>query len=367
MAARTGTASHKAIEYFSSFEFAPSKKELREFIKAQVLHLSTKENLGPILAGLGTKLEEAKLLAPERLNEQVEYVRNRILNLPNDRSRGMQKPKVVQGIRNPGPGNYNKAEEEFGIERPLKSDRLGISGKADLVEELAQNIIRITDFKTGRVFDEDGKVNNDYVVQLGAYGLLVKERHPESDVRLRLIGRRGEQWERPLSEIETVADQAVDFLVKSAPFGVPLVASEIATPGSACHYCSYRISCSSYRIWAPEQWASSGKTSEMPLDTWGSIRSIVRVGHNLMSIELNDAAGRLVRINNLPIGLFTRPPNEGDGVEFFDLKSTEGMRGGLYPYNFIICDMSRARKPWYSALCATVNFVEDGVWKRESL
>lgn len=61
-----------------------------------------------------------------------------------------------------------------------------IGGKADMIAE-SSNFIRITDFKSGRILDHVGNVNEDYEVQLKLYAYLFQEENGKYPDQLTLV------------------------------------------------------------------------------------------------------------------------------------------------------------------------------------
>ena len=97
-------------------------------------------------------------------------------------------------------GENNTCEE--GAEALVKSRSLRISGRADLIEKLNHNRLRITDFKSGKFIDSHGNPLPRYKLQLGLYALVAEKVYPGRSIELRLDGARRLRvlWDRSLRE-----------------------------------------------------------------------------------------------------------------------------------------------------------------------
>ena len=100
------------------------------------------------------------------------------------RDRG--RPRVTQE-----PGHNRRAssaEVPVGSERALRAPALRLSGRPDLIERDPEGVLHVTDFKTGRVVDGNGRPFGGYALQVRLYGLMIERIDPSSAVRLWLQG-----------------------------------------------------------------------------------------------------------------------------------------------------------------------------------
>lgn len=181
-------------------------------------------------------------------------------------------------------------------ELPLKSTRLRVHGRADLVEREGGEV-QIVDLKTGRAVAADGEVFPEVAFQLRAYGLVVEEQLPSASVRLIVEGHR--TVDVPFGEgardatLETLRD-----LSDQLPPGRTIRADATARPGPACRRCSRRHRCRSYLSAAPSWWRE-GASHPFPEDVWGTVRAVVHDSGGTLTLDLEDAAGRYVRLHGV--------------------------------------------------------------------
>lgn len=181
-------------------------------------------------------------------------------------------------------------------ELPLRSPRLRVRGRADLVRRL-EDEVRIIDLKTGRAVLSDGRVSPGVALQLRTYGLVVLEKLP--NVRLQLCVRGHSSAEVPFDEsdrrdtLETIRE-----LHDKLPQGCSIKTEPVAAPGRVCNYCRFRHRCSIYLEVAPRWWRD-GVSHPVPPDVWGTVCAIPRRSRRLVTIDLKDAAGRYVRLHDV--------------------------------------------------------------------
>src|SRR5262249_41693268 len=105
-------------------------------------------------------------------------------------------------------------------EVPFESPSLRIRGRFDLVEIEKPNNVRITDFKSGSVADEEGLLNDETATQLRLYGLALIELVPNMTVSLRVISRDGES-EVSFGELERLATtEWLSNIIELLPAGI---------------------------------------------------------------------------------------------------------------------------------------------------
>lgn len=240
-----------------------------------------------------------------------------------------------------GPAGSQRSLLRFGPEVPMESRRLELVGRADMIENLKDGTVRITEFKTGAALDRDEIPTVAAHLQVCAYALMWPEKWATLSVRV--MTPRGE-WEAPFTaELRQQAEAAIGTLVARLPRDRPVDVLSSAQPGSICLSCRHRRSCSRYREWAVVQWQHT--TVEMPKDSWGEIEEIDALGESLAHVRIRDAAGRRVCITNVPKDLIAMA-EVGAYLEAFELESMEIGRKRAFPQNFFIAD---SRRPYQSA------------------
>jgi hypothetical protein len=240
----------------------------------------------------------------------------------------------------------DRAASDRRAEATVSSARLDVAGRADLVERADGQTIRITEFKTGNCFDATGHVFSSMIAQVGTYGLIYREVYQASKIGLRIVARDGE-WNSDLTgPIIQSAMAAIENLKCRLPRNSDLAAEEISQPGECCLSCKVRPSCSAYRKWAAVQWIQGEHA--VPLDTWGTVQSIEVGSRNLCNVRIEDAAGRRVRLTNVP-SASVEHMNVATQLEAFDLRSSEGGRGSAHPHNFHVIDLHKFAHSAFSA------------------
>lgn len=214
-----------------------------------------------------------------------------------------------------------------GNEVRLSSDTLGLQGVADRLERVRDEI-HIVDVKTGAIFDANGEVRPEYVVQLRLYALLVEDHEPSADVRLWLEGqeRLRVPWgPEARSEIGALLGRVRRLLPEQSVVS----ARRLAAPGEPCRFCRIRHRCDSYLEHAPRWWRGN-EDFRPPPDIWGQLEDIRSDGNELI-LTLRDGADRPVRI----FGVRDRGAFEkGQRLFFFGLVPLGTKANEAHPRNF---------------------------------
>lgn len=109
--------------------------------------------------------------------------------------------------------NFKINAVKFSHEQRLKSKDGLISGRADLIIE-SEYHIKITDFKSGRIFNEEGEIKKDYEDQLKLYAYLYYEMRNKFPDELTLVDLKQNEYSIEFSEEESeaIAAEAKDIL-----------------------------------------------------------------------------------------------------------------------------------------------------------
>lgn len=230
-------------------------------------------------------------------------------------------------------------------ELPLKSTHLRVHGRADLVAREGREV-RVVDLKTGRAVTAGGEVSSEVAFQLRAYGLVVEEQVPSASVKLSVEGDR--TVEVPFGEdaraatLETLRD-----LSDQLPLGRTVSADATARPGPACRRCSRRHRCRSYLSAAPSWWRD-GAPHSFPEDVWGIVRAVTHDSGGTLTLDLEDAAGRYVRLHGVRPE-FVAGVRVGSALFAFGLNAESAPRpGGVRraPANYRDVDPDTSSEAW---------------------
>ena len=144
-------------------------------------------------------------------------------------------------------------------EVPLYSEALGLSGRADQIELKLPDEVVITDLKTGKIFNDEGEVKSEFVLQMAAYEALAKEKWPNSKYRLFL--ESGSRHELELTDknrhdLSAKINFLKELIRSTSKSVVEAISAQVI--GRHCLTCPFRHICQSYRrILAEDSFAES--------------------------------------------------------------------------------------------------------------
>lgn len=210
----------------------------------------------------------------------------------------------------------------LGAEEPILDADLRLKGRPDWSEPAGPGLVVVSEFKSGRIQDEDGVVLEEHAVQVQAYALMLERAQPGIRVEAYVEGvdRIPVPWGR--HQRERLLER-LRALGARLPDGRELAADDLASPGSHCRFCRIRPVCSRYLRDAPSWWSDlPGAVRPLPLDVWGVVED-VQERHACVSLRLTDAGGRRVLVDGLVVG--GTSVMRGDDVWFFDLESSEDL------------------------------------------
>jgi CRISPR/Cas system-associated exonuclease Cas4 (RecB family) len=211
----------------------------------------------------------------------------------------------------------------LGAEESLLDAELRLKGRPDWSEQCGPDLVVVSEFKSGRIVDDDGVLLEEHVVQVQAYALMLERAKPGIRVDAYIEGaeRVPVHWGGPQRERLLERLRALDARL---PHGRQLVADDLASPGSHCRFCRIRPVCSRYLRDVPSCWPDlAGAVLPLPLDVWGVVEHVEQKGAGA-SLRLTDAGGRRVLVEGLVAeGMIDVMP--GDDVWFFNLESSEDL------------------------------------------
>jgi hypothetical protein len=230
------------------------------------------------------------------------------------------------------PLDYSTIGEGVWAEVAMSGPILRMKGRADVVEKRG-HLVRITDLKTGRIWDAPSAPEQTAAKQLRIYGLIALEIEPQASISLHIVGSTEQEVPFNPSAREAMLTQITEF-TERFPAGAVIESGGIACPGSDCFYCARRHVCQTYLQRAPELW-NVGSGSRLPADIWGTVveRGQDGVGTTLRII---DAAGRRAKVSGLDSRAVDRV-NTGDQLWMFNLQPAGSgwrMSTWFHPTNF---------------------------------
>lgn len=252
---------------------------------------------------------------------------------------------------------YEAGRIPTGRERRLASPALDMAGRADEIYWSAYRRIRIVDFKTGSIRDSEGNPKRNYVLQLAAYGLAIRELDPSVDITLELLGK-GDQWTGALEPpIDQTAFQLLVDLRTALPRGESVPAIGLACIGEQCATCAYRPSCPAYR--ERLELKSVIDHGFFGVDICGINAGFVEEnGFYAMRISLR--RGFAARISRVPSILLPAGQSiDGGKAAAFGIRSLEPARSGSFPQNFSVVDVQNPRNSAYQS-CFDIQCANEG-------
>ena len=234
----------------------------------------------------------------------------------------------------------------FGVERRLVSEVLDLAGRADLIEKRDDGV-SVVDFKLGLALTDSGEPRSEYLLQLAAYALIVKEQLGNVDLFLEL--RSPKKLIR--HQFDDVLEANVLQMIKKMHFTLPrskaLDQLEIAQKGEHCLTCGYRSQCSNYLTRLSTSQAIEDDFVS-PLDVRGKVISITQED-SLLSILLSaNPDARRVLITGIPISIINGQLKQGDDLLALSLRTPEVQGKGNYIANFHLFDCVNPRQSAFS-------------------
>ncbi|WP_404298683.1 RecB family exonuclease [Alicycliphilus denitrificans] len=238
-----------------------------------------------------------------------------------------------------------------GSERWLESEKSGAAGKVDLILRTPQGGLKIIDFKTGKIYEEDGQIKRAYILQMAGYARMAEDLEPAANLELELIGKT-ETWCSPFNqELRSMVDSVIASLRLKLPLGREIHDEQTAVLGEHCARCSSRPSCRVYGTELSRRTLANRDTwNGGSLDVAGQVAEI-RVEAGLATLLFEDAGAARARIVGIPEAI-VEEANLGVGREFhaYSLGTSEANRDGRFPRNFFVVDTAL---PGRSAFQAT--------------
>lgn len=233
-------------------------------------------------------------------------------------------------------------------EVPFESAALRIQGRLDFVS-IGDNEVTVSDFKSGKVIDLEGNVNDETSRQLRLYALAISELAPGKKVMLRVVSRGGEFVERFDEETRIETSKWLAGITDVLKVGVQMSATAIAVIGPQCARCDIRPICPAYLDAMGELWKQDDIPFTLPLDTAGTVMDVREQGDEYSSIKIVDRGGRVVKIHRLSRDR-ARGVETDQALWIFDLASIEAKMqatGWRHPRNFHeIAMLSTERTAW---------------------
>ncbi|QOD82941.1 PD-(D/E)XK nuclease family protein [Chromobacterium haemolyticum] len=320
-----GTAVH-AVAEGAETRTVPSRAETFEALKYQFQKLACDQSKGgPLISWIWGRFGIDGLVSYQRLLSMASFARTLV---DKGRARGVSDYTT-------NPSTQHTIPE--GRERWLESSSLGICGQADLILREEENSVSIIDFKTGRVLDQEGRPKDSYLLQLAAYGQIIRERDPAITIRLRLVSP-SDHWEGIFDDaLCGWVEEVLNELGETIPVGQVISPEEIAKVGDHCGDCSYRPCCGRYQ----RQLTEIGEIGFLRakngcFDFSGEILDVLpRDGFVHLRCRLSN--GDLAKVWGIPESILDDTVcKQGHRFNAYGLGTLEKSSAGVLPRNFFV-------------------------------
>ncbi|WP_258087094.1 PD-(D/E)XK nuclease family protein [Xenorhabdus bovienii] len=239
-----------------------------------------------------------------------------------------------------------------GREIKLTSCQFDMQGRADLIYQDASNLLKIFDFKTGNVTDEQNQPKEAYLLQIAAYGMMVKELVPEMSIGLVLTGV-SDSWTGMLDKHLTEwATSIIENLNELLQRNIPLSVYGLARPGMHCSGCSSRCSCPVYVEKLREQMQLFCVDRQYGgRDIYGHLLE-VESESNLLTLKVLLEDGSVVKVFRMPASAIHEPTKiTGKKIALYGLKTFNELSAGRFPRNFYVIDVQDTRRSAFQFYC----------------
>jgi CRISPR/Cas system-associated exonuclease Cas4 (RecB family) len=227
-----------------------------------------------------------------------------------------------------------------------------ISGRMDVVEKRAGKLVIVRDYKTGRVYDDEGEVMSNIARQLRLYALAISELEPSARVSL-VVSHKTDTavpWDDERDKTKAWLARQIEGLTAHDVYP----AATLANPGTTCNGCPFRYVCPAYRSAAPRLWTEGSKDIPLPLDTWGEVLKLEHAASDTITLTLRDPIGRRVKVFRLESRHEAlRMATPGIGLWLFGLatqKMTLTRGRWIHPTNFEELPVVGLRRSWAAAV-----------------
>ncbi len=318
-----GTAIHKTIE-----QLLPSGKtsgaEIKSALEKNLSYSLLKSNQSsPILNWVIAKNGVTKIYDNVRLIGAIQQIKNTISkysasNIPTYKF-DVDRNEVKKN--------------QLGSERVFEVSKYDLAGSIDYSFLDLNNMIHVIDFKSGKILD-NGVLKDEYLLQIGLYGLMVKEYFPQNEIILEVIGA-SDYWGGSLDEnLESKLIRIIESTIKDIPIGVAFTLESLANLGEHCSSCRARSACPKYFevLMIGRQNFESEMISKG--DLYGEVEELIKK-NELLELKLRSPDNIALSISGLPEILF-KNISIGSNLACYNLRFYDHETLCSFPANFYV-------------------------------
>lgn len=331
-----GIAAHRVIEEFANRPF-PDIRELRQAFYGVAAQAAEAQDANPLIRTAFQHSGLSGLFSAEQLASACQFIRKALVRRQEAATApGGPTAALAQPVR----------PSVFGAERKLSCPALDMEGRADLIYRDSGGAVHVADFKTGNVLADGGQPKPGYLLQIAAYGVLVKEMLGTDEIALELAGPAS-GWCGTLSgELEAMVREAVADLRARLPKLQPLQAGGLAAPGAWCQSCASRPSCPAYMQALEDGPAKQEFLS--PFDVAGRVTDCAEAD-GFTRLRVRTQGGKHISLSGIPSALYPwlKP---GMNIQGFSLGSFDVLSRAAFPANFFVFRPDNPKASAFSSL-----------------
>ena len=341
--ALTGTAIHKIIEDNLSNPSISGADIKKQFLDA-IDRLALNNKRAPLICWVYEKFGLGGTLTSEKVITSVQQVKRLLDKYGKDKSLERSDTKLPS----------QKYEfSSLGSEKWFEVTKLELAGKIDLSYLDDEGVIHVIDFKSGKVIDDEGLPKEEYILQIGVYGLMVEDSTSHSNLLLELIGSHT-SWSGLLDE--PLRGRVVDLITHAKnilPLGKEIDAYEISMTGEHCLSCRSRFACGKYVSALKDRAYGEESTICSPSDVIGVVKKTSTRG-DLIDLIVSPVGGITCSIMGLPQTLYPEF-KEGDLIAGYFLGILDIENRCNFPANFYVIRDESPRKSSFESMVALVD------------
>ncbi|WP_228851264.1 PD-(D/E)XK nuclease family protein [Aegicerativicinus sediminis] len=249
----------------TSLRKCPFKVVLSNNFKSPLLPYSPLNHLGIVIHHCIDMIYKNKINGIEEFNKEwdscVEQEESKLLkrgfgyylplrdNVEGYAIKKLQTQALIQiKSNNIGLNKTNTHTSSIQTEKFLKSKDGKIGGKVDLIHH-NNNVTKLCDFKTGKIFEEEGEIKKDYEDQLKLYGYLYNQEFGNYPHTLSIIDLQKKEYfvEFTSEECEEIGEFSKNRLDEINQLIINKNYTSLANPNKEnCKNCLYRPACKYY-------------------------------------------------------------------------------------------------------------------------
>lgn len=322
-----GQVIHQRVNSVIHREAAFGNYTLRQLENDFTIALTANRRAGPVANWIYDRHGVAGLVSRQMLVTQIRYVRS------------LLPPVFVKGVP------AHEKTLPVGREVMLTSNDFDMHGRADLIYQERPDRLNVVDLKTGKVTDEQNQPKEANLLQIAAYGIMVKERAPDMNIGLVLTGSR-DSWEGTL---DTDLIERVTTIIKNInrllPRNIPLSVYELACPGTYCSHCSCRCSCPAWTEKLRKQMQLSlSDLQHGGIDISGKLLEAESDDH-LLTLKILLPDNSVVKVFRVPSSTIPEPTEiTGKKIALYGLNTFSETSTEYFPRNFYVINMQDTRR-----------------------